>query len=149
MVACGGKIEHRNRDTVIGGIEQMRLYETIFIIQPELSEEDAEGHIKRVESLITRLGGEILKTERWGKKRLAYEINKQRYGYYVLLRLRGDSAVLPELERHYRLTEGIIRSMVISLKAEPQEEPILVASEGQGEEEEPSLQEDEEDEEGR
>jgi small subunit ribosomal protein S6 len=149
MVRCAGKASHGNRATVIGGIEQMRLYETIFIIQPELSEEDAEGHIKRVENLITRLGGEILKTERWGKKRLAYEINKQRYGYYVLLRLRGEPAILPELERHYRLTEGIIRSMVISLKAEPKEEPVLVASEGQGEEEEHPLQEDEEDEEGR
>lgn len=127
----------------------MRLYETIFIIQPELSEEDAEEHIKRVENLITRLGGEILKAERWGKKRLAYEINKQRYGYYVLLRLRGDSAIIPELERHYRLTEGIIRSMVISLKAEPQEDPVMVASEGHGEEEERALREDEEDEEGR
>lgn len=128
----------------------MRLYETIFIIQPELSEEDAEGHIKRVENLITRLGGEMLKTERWGKKRLAYEIDKHRYGYYVLLRLRGDPAILPELERHYRLTEGIIRSMVISLTAEPkEEEPVLVASEGQGEEEEHPQQEDEEDEEER
>jgi small subunit ribosomal protein S6 len=47
---------------------QMSLYETIFIIHPELNEEDVEEHIRRVESLITRLGGEILKTERWGKK---------------------------------------------------------------------------------
>jgi small subunit ribosomal protein S6 len=128
----------------------MRLYETIFIIQPELSEEDAEEHIKRVENLIVRLGGEILQTERWGKKRLAYEIDKQRYGYYVLLRLRGNSALLPELERHYRLTEGIIRSMVINLKAEPPQEPVMVAPEGGGEEEEQALQqEDEEDEEER
>lgn len=138
-----------DREKGIGGTEQMRLYETIFIIQPELSEEDAEEHIKRVENLITRLGGEILKAERWGKKRLAYEINKQRYGYYVLLRLRGDSAIIPELERHYRLTEGIMRSMVINLKAEPQEDPVMVASEGHGEEEERALREDEEDEEGR
>jgi small subunit ribosomal protein S6 len=127
----------------------MELYETIFIIQPELSEEEAEGHIKRVESLITRLGGELLKTERWGKKRLAYEINKQRYGYYVLLRFRGNATLLPELERHYRLTEGIIRSMVINLKTEPTEEPVMVASEAPGEDEDRPLREDEEDEEGR
>jgi small subunit ribosomal protein S6 len=149
MIRCRGKAGHGNRDTVIGGTESMRLYETIFIIQPELSEEDAEGHIKRVENLITRLGGEIVRTERWGKKRLAYEINKQRYGYYVLLRLRGDPAILPELERHYRLTESIIRSTVISLKTEPTDEPVLVASEGTGEEEEHPQQEDEDEEEGR
>jgi small subunit ribosomal protein S6 len=131
-------------------MEQMLLYETIFIIHPELNEEDVEEHIKRVENLVTRLGGEIVKTERWGKKRLAYEVDKHRYGFYVLLRLRGNPAFLPELERHYRLTEGIIKSLVIRLKAEPAEEPVMVAHEGvMGEEEERSLQEDEEDEEGR
>jgi small subunit ribosomal protein S6 len=149
MLPFRRKAGYGNQDIGIGGTEQMRLYETIFIIQPELNEEDAEEHIKRVENLVTRLGGEILKTERWGKKRLAYEIDKHRYGYYVLLRIRGDSAILPELERHYRLTEGIIRSMVISLKGEPKEEPVMVASEGAGEEEERALREDEEDEEGR
>jgi small subunit ribosomal protein S6 len=131
-------------------MEQMPLYETIFIIHPELNEEDVEEHIKRIENLVTRLGGEIVKTERWGKKRLAYEVDKHRYGFYVLLRLRGNPAFLPELERHYRLTEGIIKSLVIRLKAEPAEEPVMVAPEGaMGEEEERSLQEDEEDEEGR
>ena len=108
----------------------MPLYETIYIIHPELNEEDVEEHIKRVENLVTRFGGEILKTERWGKKRLAYEVDKHRYGYYVLLRLRGNSTILPELERHYRLTEGIIKSLVIRLKAEPKEEPVMVAHEG-------------------
>ena len=130
----------------IGGTEYMQLYETIFIIHPELSEDDVEEHIKRVENLVTRLGGEILKTERWGKKRLAYEVNKHRYGFYVLLRLRTNSAILPELERHYRLTEGIIKSIVIRLKAEPKEEPVLVTHEGPAEEEARSPQEDEEEE---
>jgi small subunit ribosomal protein S6 len=129
----------------------MQLYESIFIIHPELNEEDVEEHVRRVETLLTRLGAEILRTERWGKKRLAYEIDKHRYGYYVLLRLRGNSSILPELERHYRLTEGIIKSLVIRLKAEPKEEPVMVAHEGPppGEEEERSLREDEEDEEDR
>jgi small subunit ribosomal protein S6 len=126
---------------------QMQLYETIFIIHPELNEEDVEEHIKRVENLVTRFGGEILKAERWGKKRLAYEVNKHRYGFYVLLRLRGSSAILPELERHYRLTEGIIKSLVIRLHTEPKEEPVLVAHEGLGEEEERLPREGEEDEE--
>jgi small subunit ribosomal protein S6 len=127
----------------------MQLYETIFIIHPELNEEDVEEHIKRVENLVTRLGGEIVKTERWGKKRLAYEVDKHRYGFYVLLRLRGNPTLLPELERHYRLTEGIIKSLVIRLKAEPPAEPVMVAHEGSmGEDDERSLREDEEDEEG-
>jgi len=127
----------------------MPLYETIFIIHPELNEEDVEEHIKRVENLVTRLGGEILKTERWGKKRLAYEVDKHRYGFYVLLRLQGSAALLPELERHYRLTEGIIKSLLIRLKAEPKDELAMVAHEVSGEEEDHSLGEDEEDEEGR
>lgn len=127
----------------------MELYETIYIIHPELNEEEIETQIKRVEDLVTRLGGEIAKTERWGKKRLAYSIDKHRYGFYVLLRLRGNHTVLSELERHYRLTEGIIKSLVIRLAAEPKEEPVMVTHEAQGEEESRSLQGDEEDEEGR
>jgi small subunit ribosomal protein S6 len=128
----------------------MQLYETIFIIHPELNEDDVEEHIKRVENLVTRLGGEIVKTERWGKKRLAYEVEKHRYGFYVLLRLRGNAAFLPELQRHYRLTEGIIKSLVIRLKAELPDEPVMVAHDGApDDDEEPSLREDEEDEEGR
>jgi len=126
----------------------MPLYETIFIIHPELNEDDVEQHIKRVENLISRLGGEILKTERWGKKRLAYDVDKHRYGFYVLLRLQGNASILPELERHYRLTEGIIKSLVIRLKAEPKDEPVMVAHEVSGEEDDQSLGEDEEDEEG-
>jgi small subunit ribosomal protein S6 len=108
----------------------MQLYESIFIIHPELKEEEVEEQTKRVENLITRLGGEISKTERWGKKRLAYSVNKHRYGFYVLLRLRANPALLLELERHYRLTEAIIKSLVIRLKGEPKDEPVMVASEG-------------------
>jgi small subunit ribosomal protein S6 len=143
MQAMVGGASHK------GGLIQMPLYETIFIIHPELNEEDVEEHIKRVENLISRLGGEILRTERWGKKRLAYEVDKHRYGFYVLLRLQGNSTILPELERHYRLTEGIIKSLVIRLHAEPKEEPVMVAHEMSGEEEERLPQDDEEDEEGR
>ena len=112
-----------------GGTEDMQLYESIFIIHPELREEEVEEQTKRVENLITRLGGEISKTERWGKKRLAYAVNKHRYGFYVLMRLRANPGVLQELERHYRLTEAIIKSLVIRLKGEPKDEPVMVASE--------------------
>jgi small subunit ribosomal protein S6 len=127
----------------------MELYETIYIIHPELNEEHVEAHITRVENLVTRLRGEIIRTERWGKKRLAYAIDKQRYGFYVLLRFQGTPAILLELERHYRLTEGIIKSMVIRLKAEPKEEPVAATHEVHSEEDDRSLGEDEEDEEGR
>lgn len=131
-----------------GGTGHMELYESIFIIHPELKEEEVEEQTKRVENLLTRLGGEIVKIERWGKKRLAYSVNKHRYGFYVLLRLRANASILQELERHYRLTEGIIKSLVIRLKAEPKDEPVMVSSEGQLGDEGPSRRRDEGDEEG-
>ena len=150
MLPLRTRAGHANRDTLDqGGTKRMELYETIFIIHAELNEEDVEGHVKRVETLVTRLGGEVSKTERWGKKRLAYEVNKQRYGYYVLMRLRGDSTVLSELERHYRLTEVIIKSLVIRLKAEPKEEPVMVAQDSHSAAGGRLSREDEEDEEGR
>ena len=67
----------------------MPLYETIFIIHPELNEEDVEEHIKRVENLMTRSGGEILKTERWGKKRLAYESTSIDMGFTCSCDFKG------------------------------------------------------------
>ncbi|MFQ5649606.1 MAG: 30S ribosomal protein S6 [bacterium] len=91
----------------------MQKYETTFIIESQQKSDDVQAIITKVESFIKNHGGNILKKEEWGKKRLAYEINRKQYGYYFHLLFEG-SATLPRLlEREYRLEESVLRYLTV------------------------------------
>jgi len=96
------------------------LYETVFVLHPELSEDDVEAIIQNVSKLLTDKGAEIINTDRGGKRRLAYVIRKQRYGYYNLMHFRATPAALVEMERFYHLSERVIRNMTIRFDKEEQ-----------------------------
>lgn len=93
----------------------MRKYETIFIINPDLSEEDIKGLIEKVSGIIQSLQGEVSKIEEWGKKKLAYEVKKMSKGYFVLLHFMGTSQVLAELERNLRLIDAVLKYQTVRL----------------------------------
>jgi len=93
----------------------MRKYETIFIINPDLSEEDIKGLIEKVSGIIQSLQGEVSKIEEWGKKKLAYEVKKLSKGYFVLLHFMGTSQVLAELERNLRLIDAVLKYQTVRL----------------------------------
>lgn len=93
----------------------VKLYESIIVLKPDLSDEEVDVQVKRVEELLTRLNAEVVRTRKWGKKRLAYEIAKNRYGNYVLFHFRGEADALAELDRTYKLNEAIIRFMTVRL----------------------------------
>ncbi len=93
----------------------MRLYETVFIISPELNDDDVKECSGRIEELITKYKGEIVTVENWGKKRLAYEVKRQRYGTYILIHFKGTSELLKELERTYKMSETIIKYIIITI----------------------------------
>ena len=93
----------------------MRNYEIVFIIHPDLDEASFNDTVTRVKSWITEADGSITKEEIWGKKRMAYAIRKQREGQYVLLNAQLPPAFVSELERNFRITEPIMRYLVISL----------------------------------
>jgi len=101
----------------------MRVYESVFIVKPSLSEEEVNKTIELIEGTITGKGGEIIKVDRWGKRPLAYEINKQKEGFYVLLNFNADPPVLAELDRRYKLTDQILRYNIIKLGDRPGEFP--------------------------
>ncbi len=71
--------------------------------------------IKKVEELITKNGGKVLETERWGKKRLAYPVKKHKYGYYVLIRFEAPANLLKPLEKFYQLSEHIIKFLTVKV----------------------------------
>lgn len=102
----------------------MKLYEVVFILDPALSEEAVEAELKHVKGIVEREGGEVLEVQRWGKKRLAYEIRKKREGQYILIRFKSAPGFIPELERHFKLSEATLRHMVIKC-GEPKKPSLL------------------------
>lgn len=91
----------------------MRTYEALFIIRPDIKDEDIQTMAKTVEKLITDNGGSIVRSEIWGKRRLAYEVQKLTEGIYVLIRFEAPATIVGKLENHFRLTEEIIRYLTV------------------------------------
>ncbi|MHB1420380.1 MAG: 30S ribosomal protein S6 [Bacillota bacterium] len=90
----------------------MRDYEALFIIKPDLEEEQTTAVANKFAGLIGDNGGEIIKVERWGKRRLAYEVKKYNEGVYVLLRFKALPAVPLELERVLKISDDILKYLV-------------------------------------
>jgi len=94
------------------------LYETVFVLNPELTEEDVETNVQNTVQLLESKGAEIIRIDRGGKRRLAYVMRKQRYGYYTLIHFRAPPDPLPELERLYRLSERVLRYLTVRFEKE-------------------------------
>ncbi len=93
----------------------MRNYELVCIIQPELDETAFKGVIERVSTWVKEAGGNVDKVDIWGRRRLAYQIRKQREGQYVLLNLSLDPKSTSELERNIRYLETVLRHMLVAM----------------------------------
>jgi small subunit ribosomal protein S6 len=91
----------------------LREYETVFLLHPSLEEKDVEAEIQAVCDLITSTGGKIEDVERWGRRRLAYEIQKVHDGFYTLVRFSSESQTLNDLNRRYRLNEKLLRHLTV------------------------------------
>ena len=92
----------------------MRSYEVVFIVHPDLDENALNGVIERVQGWITGSGGSVDKVDRWGKRRMAYSIRKQREGQYVYMDAQFNPAFSSELERNLRFVEPVMRFSIIS-----------------------------------
>ena len=91
----------------------MREYEVMYIIKPNFDEEKYNEIVEKYTALIQSNGGEILKSEPWGKRHLAYEIEKLREGYYVLLTIKAPAELPAELERNFKIADEIMRYLVV------------------------------------
>ena len=101
----------------------MPIYETVFVLDPSLDDKAIQKEIKKVEDLITEHKGEILKTDKWGKKRFAYPIKKKHEGYYTLILFQGEGGIPKELERAYKLNESCLRYLTVV--AEEEAKPMV------------------------
>jgi small subunit ribosomal protein S6 len=98
----------------------VRRYETILITEPELPDENVTGLMGTFSATITDREGEVLKTEDWGKKKLAYAVQKHREGRYVRLEYTCADATLPhELERRLRMSEPVIKFLTVRIDNDP------------------------------
>lgn len=93
----------------------MNAYETTFILDPELEDESIEAEIARVENLIKTFGGEVIELQRWGRRKLAYEIKRKQMGYYVHFKFHAEGSFIEGLHREFRLNETILRYLTILL----------------------------------
>ncbi|HEY9749945.1 MAG TPA: 30S ribosomal protein S6 [Allocoleopsis sp.] len=103
------------------------IYETMYILRPDLGDELTDQAIGKYQNILREQGAEILETQHRGKRRLAYEINRQREGVYVQMNYRGPGNVVAVLERAMRLSEEVVRYLTV--KQEVTDEAALVAEE--------------------
>ena len=98
----------------------MLQYETIFVTEPTLTEEEVDELIKGYEALLTSAKGKVLKTEKWGKRRLAYPITRREEGIYVLMVVECPPQMVKEIERRYRMNDRILRHLTVRVENEAQ-----------------------------
>lgn len=94
----------------------MNIYENIIIMNAAISDEEAEAAVAKIKDLVTSQGGEVLKVDVWGRRKLAYEIKKQKKGLYVLLIYKTPSATVKKLEDFYKVFDAVLKYMVVKLE---------------------------------
>ncbi len=98
--------------------ETNRVYELMFIVRPDMVEEEQDKLISTLESAVSSSGGKVRSMERMGKRRLAYTVRRFHDGIYILLTVEGGGALIHELERRLRVTEPVIKFLTVRIDEE-------------------------------
>jgi len=107
----------------------VRYYELVFVLKPTLSEEEISSKVEGIKNLINSNGGEIFNEEKWGRKELAYPIQKFNSGYYFIINFKTENSELPgKLEYNLRLDEDIIRFLNFKIRPPKQKEEVVEAA---------------------
>ena len=91
----------------------MNKYELAVVVSAKLEDEDRAATIEKVKEYITRFGGTVTEVDEWGKRKLAYEIQKMREGFYYFVRFEADAACPAEVEKRVRIMENVIRYLCV------------------------------------
>ncbi len=115
-------------------MSSLKPYEILIIVDPRPADEDVAVLLTQLEEQVKTLGAEITKVENWGKRRLAYDIAKQREGTYAIFEVSAEPSTIKEIERQLRLNEQVLRFMSTRVptrkkKARPAETPEAVVEE--------------------
>ena len=93
----------------------MRVYENLFIVKPDATEEEIDSLVEQMSKNITGAGGTVDKVEKWGKRKLAYKVEKQREGFYVLLTFTAEPSVVREFERRMLVQDSVIKFLTVRI----------------------------------
>ena len=91
----------------------MNKYELVVVVSAKLEEEERTAEIEKVSNLVTRFGGTITDVEEWGKKKLAYEIQKMKEAYYYFIHFESDAETPSEIEQRIRIMDNVIRFLCV------------------------------------
>jgi small subunit ribosomal protein S6 len=97
-----------------------RQYELVYILPPDITEQQVTELHQQIESVVSRMSGQIEKTENWGRRKLAYEIARHKEGFYVLEVINGSGELMKELDRRLRVIDQVLRHMVVRVDEEKQ-----------------------------
>lgn len=106
-----------------------REYETIYILKADIDADSAEKIGARVAEVVGRENGRLTKVESWGRRRLAYDIAKQRRGVYIYLKYLGGGKVVSEVERNLRLSDGVIKYQTVLVRSDVEVQTVAIADE--------------------
>lgn len=104
-------------------------YETIYILRPDIDADSADKLGARLADVVTRENGRLTKVESWGRRRLAYDVKKNRRGVYILLKYLGGGRVVSEIERNLRLSDSVLKYQTVLVRGDVPAETVTVAEE--------------------
>ena len=93
----------------------MRIYEELFIVKPEAPEEEVDAFVETLRTQLTNSGATVDKVDKWGKRKLAYRVDKYREGSYVLLQFSANAETVKELERRLRVSDVVIKFLTVRI----------------------------------
>lgn len=95
-----------------------RLYELAYVVSPEATEQQVTELHEQVEAIVSRMDGQIQKTDNWGRRKLAYEIARHKEGVYIFETITGSGELMKEIDRRLKVTDLIVRHMVVRIDEE-------------------------------
>src|SRR6267378_6423322 len=93
----------------------MRIYEELFIVKPDAPDEEVDQFIEQMRSIVTNAGGSVDKVDKWGKRRLAYRVDKYREGAYILFQFSSAPETVKEFERRLRVSDMVIKFLTVRI----------------------------------
>ena len=96
----------------------MRIYEIMFIVRPDVVEEDLDKLIAQFDGVVTSTGGTVQKADKWGRRRLAYEVKRCKEGQFILFTVECDPATIKEFERRLKVVDSVIKYMTVRVDEE-------------------------------
>lgn len=95
----------------------MSKYELALVVNAKIEDEAREAVVEKAKGYVVRYGGTVTEVEEWGKKRLAYEVQKMREGFYYFIQFEADATCPAEVERHVRIMDNVMRYLVVKKEA--------------------------------